>query len=147
MGTHPKAVIDARNEQPACPLSELSAEVGAGWRACMQGKAAWGMINTGALCMAGRRWGQEDLYLHTYSDNAGAISLYKGRGYVLQGKRRRLSALWTGRTEHLYRKQLLQPGGRLLGRDSRDDGIAIGGAVRAADNVFIWERVDREREI
>lgn len=125
----------------------LNSGASLGRHACMQAKQVmWRGLIGSAVCMAGRRWGQESLYLHTFSDNAGAIRLYEGRAYALHGERRRLSALWTGRTERLYRKQLLQPGAPLLGRDSRDTGDAIGGAVRAADGVFVWERVDREQE-
>ncbi len=89
------------------------------------------------------RWGQEALYLHTFSNNAGAIALYERRGYRLHGERRRLSALWTGRTERLYRKHLPPPSRRPL---QGEEGIE--GRVREADNVFVWERVSAsEREV
>ena len=89
------------------------------------------------------RWGQDALYLHTFSNNTGAIALYERRGYHLHGERRRLSALWTGRTERLYRKHLMPPSRMQLQIEGKE---SVEGALRKADNVFVWERVsERER--
>lgn len=87
----------------------------------------------------GRRWGQDSLWLHTYSDNKGAIALYERSGYTLHSERRRLSSLWTGKKERLYVKYLQQ----LSRSEDAESGevVSVSGSVRASDGAFVWDAV------
>ena len=88
---------------------------------------------------SGRRWGQDSLWLHTYSDNKGAIALYERSGYTLHSEGRRLSSLWIGKKERLYVKYLQQIGTS----DEAESGevVSVSGSIRASDRAFVWDAV------
>ncbi len=96
---------------------------------------------------AGRRWGEESVWLHTEADNAGANALYQAAGYSVHCERSPgMSGIFTnlfgiGSKDRLYWKPLLPVQSAHQGAEVALDDLQIEGAVRDRDKVFVWDAV------
>lgn len=98
---------------------------------------------------AGRRWGEDSVWLHTEADNVGANALYQAAGYKIHSEGSQAvpgfltKTLGLGR-DRLYWKDL--PVRSANGHaEGTSENLYIGGSVRQGDKVFVWNTAESEK--